>query len=191
MIEPSPDTGQLIVICGCMFAGKTTRLIARLSAAADSGQRVLACKHSLDDRYHPSRLVTHDKRDREAIAVGDPTQLIEFAANVDVLGIDEAHFFGRPLIKIVETIRATGCNVVLAGLDNDAWGQPFTPLPELKAVATKVDLLTLPCTSCGSPARYSQRMVPLSDDDMVGGLAEYEPRCPKCFTPIPGPKPVY
>ena len=53
--------GRLVVICGCMFAGKTTRLIELLRTAAAAGRRVLAVKHADDTRYDPTRLATHGR----------------------------------------------------------------------------------------------------------------------------------
>jgi thymidine kinase len=58
-------------------------------------------------------------------------------------------------------------------------------------MADEVELLDTPCTVCGRAARFSQRMVPVVDGNLVGGPAEFEPRCPAHFTPLPPPAPVY
>jgi thymidine kinase len=183
--------GRLVVIRGCMFAGKTARLIERLRAARAAGQRVLGCKHRLDARYDPAHLRTHDGEWFEAVAVGQAGEILTRAAHVQVLGIDEGQFFGRPLIPVCQELVAVGCTLIVAGIDRDAWGQPFPPLPELAALADEVELMDAPCTVCGRPARFSQRVAPVIDGQMVGGPAEYQPRCPAHFTPLPGPAPVY
>jgi thymidine kinase len=189
---PDAARGRIVVLCGCMFAGKTTRLIERLEAAAAT-RRILAVKHALDRRYDPSQLATHDARRLAARAVRDGGAIEQLVATEgpDVVGIDEAHFFGRPLAATCARLAAAGCGVIVAGLDHDAWGQDFPPFPELLKLADEVETLRAPCTVCGAPSPYSQRMVPVTDPTMVGGTGEYEPRCPAHFRPLPGPAPEY
>lgn len=188
--EP-PLAGHLILIAGCMFAGKTGRLIARLRAAAAEGRRVVALKHQLDDRYDATALSTHDGQRWAARPIGHVTGVARLAAGADVVGIDEAHFFGRALVPALRPLQAAGQDVILAGLDHDAWGQEIPPLPELRSQADEVELLTVPCGLCGRPARYSQRLVPVRAGRMVGGPAEYAPRCAACFQPLTTPAPRY
>lgn len=182
---------ELTVVCGCMFAGKTRRLIELLQAHQQAGRRVAAFKHALDTRYDPCRLATHDQRRFRAEAVRDSAELTVRCEGWEVVGVDEAHFFGRSLTAACETICSRGQILLLAGLDHDAWGRPFPPVPELAARAGRVETLTTRCSRCGQPARYSQRLVPVTDPAMVGGPAEYEARCRACFTPLPAPAPHY
>jgi len=179
--------GTIAVIHGCMFAGKTARLIERLSAARASGRR----KHVLDNRYDPARLMTHDGHMFAAIAVAGAVDVEHRARGADVVGIDEAQFFGRGLIRVCRRLTDRGANVIVAGIDHDAWGQPFPPLPALADSCDDVEHLYAPCRICGQPAVFSQRMVPVVDGRMVGGPGEYEPRCGRCFVPLPGPAPTY
>ncbi|MBK9120752.1 MAG: thymidine kinase [Phycisphaerales bacterium] len=185
------NPGRLIVVCGCMFAGKTTRLIDQLVAAHLAGRRVLACKHHFDDRYDPAQLATHDRRRFQAVALETATEVLAEAATAEVIGIDEGHFFGRKLVGVCENLVARGCEVWVAGIDHDAWGQPFPPFPELKTIADEVEVLQIPCTVCRAPARYSQRLHPVTDGYMVGGPGDYEPRCAAHFQPLPPPAPEY
>lgn len=183
--------GRILVIAGCMFAGKTKRLIEELRRAEAGGRRCAAFKHALDDRYAPSALATHDGLQLPARPIATPEALLAEAGRADVIGIDEAHFFGRLLAGVIRQLRDKGRHVIAVGLDNDAWGRPFPPFPQLKEMADEIVLLRAPCTVCGEPAPYSQRMVPVTDEFMVGGLSEYEPRCAKCFVSLPPPAPEY
>jgi thymidine kinase len=183
--------GRLIVIAGCMFSGKTGRLIDRLEEAQSRGQRVVACKHPLDTRYAPHHLRTHDGRTFPARAVPNVAELLRYASHAETVGIDEAQFFGRPLVAACRTLVAQGQTVIVAGIDHDTWGQPFPPLPELKALAHEVEQRHAACAVCGAPAEFHQRMVPVVDGQLVGGPQEYQARCRRHFTPLPPPAPVY
>ncbi len=190
-IESKNARGRLKLICGSMFAGKTKRLIADLRAAAESGRRTIAVKHALDARYHPGDLATHDGQTFPAEPAATAEDIERLAERADVLGIDEGHFFGRALTGVVESLKARGRSILVVGLDFDAWGRPFPPFPELKELADEIVLLRSPCTKCGRPAPHSQRMKPVTDEFMVGGLNDYEPRCAACFEPLPPPAPEY
>ena len=189
--SPTVGRGRIVVISGCMFAGKTARLIAHLHVAHDAGRRVFACKHCLDTRYDTAELRTHDGRRFPAHPVASAGEIAISAGDAEVVGIDEAQFFGRALLEVCRALAAEGRDVVVAGIDHDAWGQPFPPLPQLKELADAVEPQYAPCTVCGRPAEYSQRVTPVRAGDMVGGPADYKPRCEQCFQPLPGPAPVY
>jgi len=174
-----------------MFAGKTARLIQRLRESRADGRRVVACKHRLDDRYDPNQLRTHDGWAFEAVAVCAAGEILAVAEAAEVVGVDEAQFFGLALVPVCSELTRAGRVVIVAGIDHDAWGQPFPPLPQLKQLADEVESRSAPCTVCGRPARFSQRMVPVVDGRMVGGPGQYEPRCLAHFRPLPGRPPVY
>ncbi len=181
--------GRLEVIRGCMFAGKTQGLIARLRTAQRDGLAVKAFKHRIDDRYDATHLITHNQDRFDADRAVDADDISRKSDGADVVGIDEGHFFGTRLLVVVKQMVAEGKHVIIAGIDNDAWGRPFPPMPELAAMADEDVLICRPCTKCGRDARFSQRMVPVTTEFMVGGVGEYEPRCADCFTPLPGPPP--
>ena len=184
-----PNAARLEVITGCMFSGKTERLIARLRAAQSRGQRVGAFKHVIDDRYGVGQLITHTQDQFPARHVGGADEVVAQSAELDTVGIDEGHFFGRPLVEAAGQLLAVGKQVIVAGIDHDAWGRPFVPMPQLAEMADQVHCLYTTCRVCGGQARYSQRMVPVDSNLMVGGAGLYEPRCLRCFEPLKSPPP--
>lgn len=183
----SPRIGRLEVVHGSMFAGKTEHLLARLRAEAAAGRRVVAVKHVCDARYAPEFLVTHRGDRFAAIRVEEARAILPRAREADVVAIDEGHFFKRPLLDVVETLMADGKTVLVAGITNDAWGRPFEPMPQLVAMADVEVLKQAPCTVCGAPSPYSQRLTPVGTEFMVGGAGDYEPRCPAHFTALTTP----
>lgn len=188
--SPVP-VGRIELICGCMFSGKTRRLIEAVQAAQRVGRSVRAFKHRLDRRYDGGQLATHNGLRCDATSVSRTAAIDEHGAGVEVVAIDEAQFFGRELVEACQAMRTRGQHVYVAGIDHDAWGRPFPPLPRLKALADDVVVLHAPCGVCGQPACYSQRLVPVTNPDMVGGPGEYEPRCTAHFHPLPPPAPTY
>jgi len=186
-VEPRSPKGRLIVVHGSMFSGKTETLIARLRQARTDGLTVKAFKHSIDNRYDPTHLVTHTQDRFDAKPVPSADAALEDSQGADVVAFDEGHFFKLPLIPVVEKLLARGATVLVAGITNDAWGRPFDPMPQLCAIADEVVTKQSPCRVCGKPSPYTQRNTPIDTLHMVGGLDDYEPRCAEHFTPLSPP----
>lgn len=174
----------LVLITGCMFAGKTTALIARLTEAAARGDCVVSLKHAVDTRYDIDALATHDRQRFPARPIGTTRELAEQARGAEVVGVDEIHFFDDDLLIAVADLLEAGVNVILAGLDYDVWGIEFPVVAALKTMASEVLVVTAPCTVCGAGARHSQRMIPLEKGRWVGGPEAYEARCEAHFEPF-------
>ncbi|HUU83817.1 MAG TPA: thymidine kinase [Phycisphaerae bacterium] len=181
--------GRIEVIAGSMFSGKTERLIARLRNAQTEGRHVGAFKHRMDDRYDPEHLITHTQDRFPAARVAGADEIVERSGELDTIGIDEGHFFGRPLIEVVRGLTDSARRVLVVGLEYDAWGRPFVPMAQLAEMADEVLHMYAPCRVCGGQARYSQRMVPVGTQTMVGGADLYQPRCQRCFEPLASPPP--
>ena len=167
--EDGARRGWVEVVCGSMFSGKTEELLRRLKRARIARQRVALFKPALDTRYH----------DTEVVHSADPMLLL--AGDADVVGIDEAQFFGVELVDVVEHLAREGRRVIVAGLDQDYLGRPFEPVPQLMAVAEHVTKLHAVCVRCGAPANHSQRIVADGARVLVGEAEAYEPRCRRCF----------
>jgi thymidine kinase len=177
--------GEIEVICGCMFSGKSERLVARVSEARAAGLKVAAFKHGSDDRYGQEQIVTHSGRRTAAHPVGQARQILETSDDAALVVIDEAQFFDSSLVDVCRELAGLGRTVVLAGLDRDSWGQPFGPMPQLEAMADRVTRTQGVCASCSQPAEFTQRVAAVSGQRMVGGPEAYEPRCGKCFQAPP------
>jgi thymidine kinase len=176
--------GQLEVVHGSMFGGKTEYMIARLRAAVSDGLRVRAFKHAIDNRYDANHIVTHRRDAFEAQQVPSADAILEQVGDAELVAIDEGHFFKMALVPVVETLLRKDVSVIVAGISNDAWGRPFEPMPQLAEIADHVVVKHAPCRVCGRPAAYTQRMTSVNSIHMVGGLDDYEPRCREHFTPL-------
>lgn len=186
-MERKRATGRLEVVHGSMFGGKTEHVIARLRQERALGRTVKAFKHAIDNRYDPDHLVTHREDRFDAVRVSSAESIMAYCDGVDVVAIDEGHFFKMALVSVVRTLLDRGMTVIVAGITHDAWGRPFEPLPQLAEMADEEVVRQAPCRVCGEPSPFTQRMTPVDTLYMIGGLGEYEPRCAKHFTPLPGP----
>jgi thymidine kinase len=176
--------GAVEVITGSMFSGKTEELIRRVKRALLARQRVQAFKPRIDDRYDPTRIVSHGAVAVDAVAVATSHSLEERVDDeTQVVAIDEAQFFDRDIVEVCERLANRGVRVLVAGLDQDYLGRPFSPMPELMAIAEEVTKVHAVCTVCGAAASRSQRLISEATTVLVGGAETYEARCRGCFEP--------
>lgn len=180
--EPAVN-GRLEVICGPMFAGKTTELLRRLGEAERAGVSVRAIKPARDTRYRVAEIATHTGQARAAEAVADAAGVLGASEGAAVVGIDEAHFFGSDLMPVVVTLIGRGVRVIAAGVERDHRGLPFEPFPALLCEADEVVKLSGTCAVCGQPSVHSQRMIDSDAPIVVGGAGMYQARCRRCFEP--------
>jgi thymidine kinase len=176
------DHGWLEVICGPMFSGKTEELIRRLRRAIIAKQRVQAFKPAIDRRYHDARITSHSAQSVDAVPVPDVDALRgALRPDTQVVGVDEAQFFGLELLDLVQSLADAGVRVVIAGLDQDYLGRPFEPMPQLLAVAELATKCNAVCSGCGGLASRSFRLVGGADQVQVGAAESYEARCRACY----------
>jgi thymidine kinase len=176
--------GCVEVVCGSMFSGKTEELLRRVKRARLARQRVVLFKPRIDNRYDDVKVVSHEGIKAEATAVASSAELLSFVDRErppDVVGIDEAQFFDDAIVETAETLANRGIRVICAGLDQDYRGRPFGPIAALMCIAEYVTKLQAVCTRCGAAACRSQRLVGMEGQLFVGGAADYEPRCRRCF----------
>lgn len=181
--EHGDRAGWVEVVCGSMFSGKTEELIRRLKRAKIARMRVEIFKPALDNRYADDAVVSHDENAIPSQIVHSADQILLMCGEADVIGIDEAQFFGRELLDACARLARDGRRVIVAGLDQDYLGQPFEPIPQLMAIAEHVTKLHAICVRCGAPANHSQRTVSSDSRVLVGESESYEPRCRQCFEP--------
>ncbi|MDY0086907.1 MAG: thymidine kinase, partial [Bacteroidales bacterium] len=124
-------SGWIEVICGSMFSGKTEELIRRLNRARIARQRVEIFKPHIDKRYSEEDVVSHDSKAIQSIPVESASQILFYANDMEVIGIDEAQFFDDELASVCDQLANSGVRVIIAGLDMDFQGKPFGPIPTL------------------------------------------------------------
>ena len=173
--------GRIEVVCGSMFSGKTEELIRRMKRAKFAKQKVEIFKPSLDTRYSDIDVVSHDKHSIPSTPVDSSSTIALLSSDIDVVGIDEAQFFGMDLVEVCNQLANNGVRVIIAGLDMDFQCTPFGPIPALCAVADEVTKVHAICVKCGALAYVSHRLVHDQNQVLIGEQTEYEPLCRECY----------
>ncbi|WP_268037022.1 thymidine kinase [Algoriphagus sp. PAP.12] len=173
--------GQIEVICGSMFSGKTEELIRRLNRAKIARQKVEIFKPSVDKRYHEEDVVSHNETSIRSTPVNFADDILLLSGDCDVVGIDEVQFFDEQIVSVAQKLANKGKRVILAGLDMDFEGMPFEPMPKLMAIAEYVTKVHAICMKCGDLAAFSFRLSDSKQKVMLGEKDAYEARCRKCF----------
>jgi thymidine kinase len=178
------NIGWIEVICGPMFSGKSEELMRRLRRARIARKRVQVFKPIIDTRYSDDEIVSHgDMRMKSEPLNGASDLLQRLDWKTQVVGIDEANFFGEELTEVVCQLADSGKQVIVAGLDTDYMGRPFVPIPQLLALGESITKTLAICMRCGNPAKHTQRLVESDDLIVVGATGMYEARCRRCFEP--------
>ncbi len=172
--------GHLTVICGPMFAGKTTELLKRILWARNGQQRrVVVFKPAFDTRYAKEDIVSHEGLRATAEVLSRwPVGPIE----ADIVFLDEVQFMAAPqfegnIIQHVIELLEAGIDVVAGGLDSDWQGRAFPVVGELAAMADDVVKLKSVCAVCGRPASKTYKKSGAGGKVELGGAESYESRC--------------
>lgn len=184
--------GYLEIIAGPMFCGKTEELIRQVKRATIGKKHVQVFKHKIDNRYgNGKKLYSHAGLTFESELITNASEILtRLDSKTELVGIDEAQWFGEDLITVVEKLLNRGKRVLVSGLALTFDRQPFTPVPTLMAMADKVTKLSAICSLCGQDAVFHKRVAkgktadPLSTDPSLVSkldLSIYQARCRRCF----------
>ncbi|KDP42199.1 hypothetical protein JCGZ_02929 [Jatropha curcas] len=180
--SPSSSSGEIHVIVGPMFAGKTTTLLRRIESESRDGRNVAIIKSNKDTRYGLDSIVTHDGLKLPCVALPNLSSFRQkFGADayeqLDVIGIDEAQFFEDLYDFCREAADHDGKTVIVAGLDGDYLRKSFGSVLDIIPLADSVTKLTARCEICGSRAFFTLRKTEETRVELIGGADVYMPVC--------------
>lgn len=180
------ETGQLTLILGPMFSGKTTELHRLYRRKKIAGKKVLMVNSSLDTRAAAGGTIskTHEGDCIQTVSLSDLRGLDdrkEMAGVTDVF-VDEGQFLEG--LGHVQTLLEKGINVAIASLDSNYKREPFVEVLKLIPHALTVEKKTAVCCYCGSEAGiYSLRKSSASSSSspvLIGGAETYSAACRAC-----------
>jgi len=171
------------MIVGCMRSGKSSELIRRIERARLAYLPTIIVRPATDTRSKPNQIESRNGLASKAIVVETARDILKYSSHAVVIGMDECQFFSDDVPEVVLALLRQKKKIIASGLDLDYRGKPFGPIPELLAIADRVDKLLAVCRKCGSDfACRTQRMVNSNEQILVGD-AQYEARCLSCFEP--------
>ena len=175
--------GNIQLILGCMFSGKTSELIRRIQRYKSIKKNVLFINYIEDIRYGTDNIYTHDKIGCEGIYLDKLVSLREKISDYDVFVINEGQFFEDIYTISIELCEKYGKDVIICGLDGDFKRNTFKyNLLDLIPYADTVEILTAYCSICQdeTPARFSKRITNETNQKVIG-TENYIPVCRKHF----------
>ncbi|WP_027334570.1 thymidine kinase [Mycoplasmopsis felifaucium] len=173
-------SGQLEVITGPMFSGKTEELLKRIKILEIAGIKTLIIKPQFDSRFSQNEIVSRTGAKINAINVNKASEILDYYdSSYKAVAIDEVNFLDESLMDVIDQLIYKGTRVICSGLDMDFLRRPFGIMPQVLAVADSVTKLKAVCLSCKSDAGFSYRKIQ-NNDTFVLGDSEYEARCRIC-----------
>ena len=174
------QNGKIEIIVGPMFAGKTAELIKRVGRYGYAGIKVLVFKPKVDSRNSDEKIKSRSGTSIDTFTIANSSEILKiWNKDYPVVAIDEAQFFDEELINVIIFLANNNVRVIVSALDQDFEGQPFGFIPNILAIAEKVDKLTAVCMQCGSAASMSFRKSSSKEIVEIGDK-EYEARCRSC-----------
>jgi thymidine kinase len=175
------NSGNIEVICGSMFSGKTEELIRRLKRAQIAKKKIAVFKPHVDARYNKSKIVSHNNNSFDSYVIKNAREILQEVENYNVIAVDEAQFFGDDLLSIINLLANKGKRIIVAGLDMDYLGNPFGIMGNILAISNNITKLQAICDRCSNLASYSFRKNNNPSLIHVGDKKEYLALCRKCF----------
>jgi thymidine kinase len=175
-------SGSIEVVCGPMFAGKSSELL-RLAKREMFAKKVVRI-FTKDKRYLQSEIQTHDGRVlpiSHTFYVED-NGVIDYG-NASVVCIDEGQFFGPTLATMCRDLMDQGIRVIVSCLDMDSEGVAFENVSQLLGIATHISKLTAVCvdSGCEEDATMTYRSISSEDRYLQGSEDIYIPLCYPCW----------
>jgi len=185
--------GEIELVCGSMFSGKTEYVIHRLQREQWAGRHVHVFRATTvrSSAMTDQLLVSHDGSTIPATFVNHSDQILPMvSATTDVVAIDEIQFLDWGIAEVCQILASRGVHVIASGLDMNFRGEPFGPVPLLMSLADQLRKLEAVCVVCGRRGSRSQRVMngrlaAYSEPVILPGAQFYEPRCRHCHR-VPG-----
>lgn len=166
---------------GCMFAGKTTKLIDEYNNHKDN-KNVCVINYFHDTRYDPELLSTHDKTKIPCLRLKSLESLLTSHLNNHIFLINEAQFFPDLYNVVTKLADVHEKDVYIYGLDSDFKRNEFGDISKLVPVCTSFTKLYANCEICKTKnsACFTHRITNVQDQCVIDSKS-YIPVCRKCY----------
>ncbi|XP_074485097.1 thymidine kinase, cytosolic [Sebastes fasciatus] len=178
--SPRRAQGQIQVIFGPMFSGKSTELMRRVRRFQIAQYKCLVIKYAKDTRYSDTGVATHDKYTMEAVPANCLKDIRPLALEACVIGIDEGQFF-PDTVEFCEEMANLGKTIIVAALDGTFQRKAFGNILNLVPLAESVVKLHAVCMQCYKEAAYTKRIGAEKEVEVIGGADKYQAVCRRCY----------
>lgn len=171
--------GELHLIVGCMFSGKTTYLINIANTFKSIDKKVILINYKEDTRYSRTHVTTHDLNSCNVDTVFLDNLESYVFTEIDVICINEAQFFKGLRDYCVKAVNA-GKLVYVSGLDGDFKQNKFGEIIDLIPMCDSIKKLNALCNLCknGNKAFFTLRITKDTSQKLIG-TEQYIPVCRK------------
>lgn len=176
--SPTKNRGQIQVILGPMFSGKSTELMRRIKRYQVANHECLLIKYAKDARYSDEYLSTHDKHMLPAVKA-EKLSDISIPSDCSVIGIDEGQFFSD-IVEFCEGMANEGVRVIVSALDGTFQRKAFGSILGLIPLAESVVKLNAVCMICYGEAAFTKRIGSEMQVEVIGGTDKYMAVCRTC-----------
>lgn len=187
------ENGQLDLIIGTMFSGKTSYLLAKIAKLAELNYSILYINIEFDTRsenvfsthnpFFDTRVdfVTKESIKNNVCMIKSKNLIGLEVSKYDVVIIDESHFFDD-LVEFVNNCLGMKKYVIVSGLMADFKGNKFGKTLDLIPICTNIKRLHAYCSECAkekkcSIAIYSKKIIKCKKSIDIGGSEKYVPVC--------------
>lgn len=195
--------GQLDLILGTMFSGKTTYLLSEIAKLAELNYKILYVNIEFDNRSD-TIFSTHNpffdnhvdfikkesiNKNVNMLKTKNLFNLEDEILNYEIIIIDESHFFDD-LISFTSKCLDLKKYVIVAGLIADFKGNKFGKTLDLIPICSNIKRLHAYCSECAKNkicniAIYSKKISKSRKNIDIGGSDKYIPVCREHYQNIP------
>ena len=166
---------ELHLIIGCMFSGKTSKLLNIAKTLHESGTKVMLINYFEDTRYSTTDTTTHD-----GVSINLKTHMVKDLNSVvygdySVICVNEAQFFPN-LLHFCKQALQDNKILYISGLDADFRQEKFGEIIDLIPMSDSVTKLHAKCKTCNNKAYFTKRLTNNQEQKVIGSDS-YVPVC--------------
>ncbi|KAG5832660.1 thymidine kinase, cytosolic-like [Anguilla rostrata] len=181
--SPRKKRGQIQVIFGPMFSGKSTELMRRVRRFQIAQYSCLVIKYAKDNRCSDKGVARQDKYTMEVMSASRLHDLHSLALQACVIGVDEGQFF-PDTVEFCEEMANMGKTIIVAALDGTYQRKPYGNILNLVPLAESVVKLSAVCSQCFGEAAYTKRLGKEREVEVIGGADMYHAVCRACYSAL-------
>lgn len=171
-------SGYLELIIGCMWSGKSTRLIEIYNKLIKQGENPIIINHTMI-KTDKSTLITHDNKEVKCIFM-DQLYNRFIPEDIKYILINEGQFFSDLYSWVKTMVNTYNKHIYIAGLNGDFEKKGFSNILSLVPECDSIIKLNAKCSICNKDAIFTHRTEE-SKEQIIVNPKIYVPLCRICY----------